>query len=427
MAQPDLRHIADSIIQRDRHLFDTAAMRAEKAPGLGEQKPKAERLPSTWSPKFPTTYNRRDLLELEDTPPVLLSYNRADGLFLGLGSNFPAELFKERRLQGYFGFGYGFGSHYWQVFGGLQHDFLAEETPLRIGVEGHILTDTRDAWKMGRIENTAFSLLAGVDARDYFQRRGFSISAQQFIAPRVAIKGEFRLDTYANSRREVGWSLFGPKQPFFEVPPIREGKMSSVAISALADFISLRSWSDPQFGIEAEAEFGSTERSSGALRTDGTPYDGGFAEYTIDARLKLEAIPDLAWIALRGRLGIATGDAPPQRLFTIGGLGTLPGFPQNIYQGNRMVLVQSDLLIAPLASVYALRDLRVILANDFGAVSNALPDAGIFEGMPEGTGAYLYSPGIYLGSATGNFRIGYAFRTDRFEDPKLVVRLTQEW
>ncbi|MEO5931241.1 MAG: hypothetical protein ABIR47_15010 [Candidatus Kapaibacterium sp.] len=410
-AQPSVDSAAKQLVLRDGRLFDSIAIRRDTAFRRDEIHPLPEHLPGSWSPEFPTVYARRPLLGLEDSPPFILNYDRADGLFLGLGENMPAANFLERRLQGYLGFGYAVGSHYWQVYGGLSRDFLSVSTPLRIGGEGHIMTDTRDAWKVGRFENAIDALLDGVDSRDYYQRKGYSLSIEQFLSPRIGIRGEFRSDRHTNSRREVGWSLFGPKQPFRDVPGIQEGHMTSGAVSLVMDYMSLRSWSETQFGLEAAAEWGTL--------------DGSFAQYVLDLRLKTVAIDPWLSLAVHGRLGSATGAAPLQKLFTIGGWGTLPGYPQNAYEGNRMALLQTDLLIAPFARVRFLHDLRVIVSNDFGAVSMADSTAGPFTGIPTDPALFLYSPGIYVGTPAGQFRIGFAFRTDIFRDPRLVIRLNQ--
>ncbi|MDB5036183.1 MAG: hypothetical protein JWQ98_3424 [Chlorobi bacterium] len=410
-AQPSVDSAAKRLVLRDKRLFDSIAIRRDTTFRRDETHPLPEHLPGSWSPEFPTNFARRPLLKMEDSPPFLLNYDRADGFFLGVGDNLPATQFLEKRIQGYFGFGYAFGSHYWQVYGGLSRDFLSTTTPLRIGGEGHILTDTRDAWKVERFENSLDALLAGVDSRDYYQRKGYSLSIEQFLSPRIGVRGEFRSDRYINSRREVGWSLFGPKQPFRDVQGIQEGRLTSAAVGLVMDFMSLRSWSETEFGLETEAEWGSL--------------DGRFAQYVLDLRLKTVAIDPWLSLAVHGRVGSATGAAPLQKLFTIGGWGTLPGYPQNAYQGNRMALLQTDLLIAPFADSRFLHNLRVIFSNDFGAVTTADSAAGPLAGIPTDPALFLYSPGIYVGTPAGQFRIGYAFRTDIFRDPRLIIRLNQ--
>src|SRR5205085_11728423 len=112
-----------------------------------------------------------------------------------------------------------------------------------------------------------------------------------------------------------------------------------------------------------------------------------------DARLKTTVISDIVWLAVRGRIGSVTGSAPAQKLFTIGGFGTLPGYPQNEYGGNRMLLLQTDLLLNFIPGGHG----RIILSNDFGAVSTTGTGSGIFGGFPKHISDFLYSPGIYVG------------------------------
>jgi hypothetical protein len=422
-AQDDASRRVDSVMRERDDLFD-AELRRDTL--HEETQPPQTSSPSatTFAPEFSARYSRKDLLGLRDRP-FLLSYDRADGLFVGIGADLPRSILDERGLQAHLGFGYAFGSHYWQLSGGLRGDLFDPEMPLRLGAEGHIITDTRDAWKMDRIENTLFAAIAGGDARDYFQRRGFSASMEKFISLRTSLAVEYRFDRYRSSRREVGWSLFGPAQPFREVPPISEGPMHSVATTLLADFMSLRSWSEPQFGLAAQAEFG-WGQDVNAVTPTGDPDGYGFQSFTVDARLKATIITKRLFLALRGRVGAATGDAPQQRWFSIGGAGTLPGYPQNEYWGNRLILIQSDILFQPIESGFG-RNLRIIVSNDVGAVTfaDAVDRDNPAALGPGSISEWKYSPGIYLGSSAARFRIGVAWRTDVMEPPMFVMRLSE--
>jgi hypothetical protein len=410
LAQGDVDAAADSLVHRDSLLFEPAVTVPDEPMGDEEH----DNIPGSRyrlyqaTPEFSVRYGREDLLGLRDRLFVI-GYDRADGFYIGAGADLAAHHFLEKRLQGYVGGGYAFGSHYWQVSGGLSRDLLAEEYPLRVGVEAHIMTDTKDAWKLGVVENTLFAALAGIDARDYFQRRGFSLTLQQFLEPRSSVSAEYRRDNYRNSRREAGWSLFGPEQPFHEVPPVREGAFSSAVISVATDYMTLRDWRAPQFGFAAQLELGLGEET--------------FRQLVVDARLKSVLVSQFAWLGLHLRLGSASNDAPPQKRFTIGGFGTLPGYPQNAYEGDRMMLLQTELLVAPHKS---LRNLRIILSNDFGAVAS-VPGEGLLSGIPTDPAHYLHSVGIYLGTPAARFRIGAAWRTDRSGPPTFVVRLAQRF
>lgn len=393
---------ADSLVWMDDDLWDgvkTDSLLKNSNEGTrAKGRLPVQRIPQFFSPLPPANY-----LALQDAYQFI-SYDRADGLYLGLGGDSPAKQFQKERTQGYFGLGYAFGSHYWQVYGGIAKDWGKRETPTRLSLEGHIITDTRDAWKMPAAENTLNSLIAGIDNRDYFNRNGFSASLQQFLTPRVALKAEYRWDRYRNLQRQVGWSMIGPTQPFTEVPSIRGGLMATLAFRFIADYTTWRTWGDPQIGVESEVEIGLGETN--------------FQLLVLDARIKGTLLEKYLFAAGRVRIGSVSGDAPPQRIFTIGGIGTVPGYPQHQFAGNRMILLQTDLLVG------ITNGLRLIFENNVAAVNTAPTESGLLSNFPSGT-SFLFSPGIYLGSPTGNFRIGASWRTDVFEAPEFVVRLSQ--
>lgn len=427
LAQSETEQRVDSAMRGRDDLFDIEL----RDTGEEETAPRdtTVRYPHTWAPEFSSRFGRKDLLGLRDRHFVL-TYDRADGLFVGAGAELPRSIFSEHRLQGHLGLGYAVGSHYWQVTGGLQFDILEEETPLRASAEGHILTDTRDAWKLDVVENTLYAAIAGGDARDYFQRRGFSVGFEKYLLPRVSVAAEFRQDRYRSSRREVGWSLFGPEQPFREVPPIADVALRSVALTLVADYMSLRSFSDPQFGLAIEAELGSGEDRPEAPEKSLRTFD--MQSYVVDARVKMTIVPSTLWIAARGRIGSAVSsgatmrDGLPQRWFGIGGPGTLPGYRDNEFSGNRLLLLNTDLLVQPISNGLG-RNLRIILSNDFGVVSVAAPEdrENPLSLAPTSIEDWEYSPGLYLGSPAGRFRIGVAWRTDVMESPRFVLRLAE--
>ena len=394
---------ADSLVWMDDDLWDAMKndpLRREANEGTGAK----GRFPIQRIPQFFSPFPAPNFLAQQDAFQFI-SYDRADGVYLGLGGDLPAKQFRKERTQGYFGFGYGFGSHYWQVYGGVAKDWGLREAPTRLRLEGHVITDTRDAWKMPASENSLHSLLAGIDTRDYFNRNGFSASLQQFLSPRLGLQAEYRWDNYRSLQREAGWSLIGPEQPFAENPPVRNGVMATLAFRLLADYTTWRTWGDPQIGVESEFEIGVGESD--------------FQLLVVDARVKGTLVENYLFAAGRVRIGSASGNAPPQRTFTIGGIGTVPGYPQNHYAGNRMILLQTDLLvgIAPW--------LRLIVENNIAAVSAAPAESGLLSDFPGEVAAFKFSPGIYLGSPTGSFRIGASWRTDVFEAPEFVVRLSQ--
>ncbi|MBC8145233.1 MAG: hypothetical protein H7X80_06575, partial [bacterium] len=107
-------------------------------------------------------------------------------------------------------------------------------------------------------------------------------------------------------------------------------------------------------------------------------------------------------------------------------VGTVPGYPQNEYVGDRLIIAQSDVLLQPLRRG-PLRDVRIVLSNDVAVVERANitePDnpLSIFD---VAINEWKYSPGIYLGTSSARFRIGVAWRSDISSTPQFVVRLAE--
>ena len=69
--------------------------------------------------------------------------------------------------------------------------------------------------------------------------------------------------------------------------------------------------------------------------------DFSFTRYTADARWYWS--PDYNYgLAVRFRGGMASSDAPLQKTFTIGGLGTVRAWPQNMIRGTRLAVTNAE-------------------------------------------------------------------------------------
>ena len=371
--------------------------------------------PEQWSARPGMRLADRDVLGLRNRPHVL-TFDRADGLALRAGSHLPSVILtSDARMYGHASIGYAFGSHYWQASASIGREFFDTAAPTRLTIDGHVITDTRDEWKMDALENSVYAGLAGGDARDYFQRRGFGITLEQSLSTRVRVALAYRNDDYRSSRREVGWALFGPSQPFREVPSVREGVMRSMAIRLIADYVTLRGVHQPRFSFALEAEAGAG---------DATQRIAAFQSFIADVRLRVSMWSDIASVGLHARAGASSGSAPPQRQYTIGGVGTVPGYPQNDYAGHHMYLLRTELLLRPLRRG-PLRHICIAVTNDFAAVARATDASNTLSVASPSLRDWKYSPGIDIGTLDGRLRAGVAWRTDVAAMPTFVLRLSR--
>jgi hemolysin activation/secretion protein len=149
----------------------------------------------------------------------------------------------------------------------------------------------------------------------------------------------------------------------------------------------------------------STKRSSiaasGALGGD---YD--YRRHVLDVRRYTRLSPRQT-LNLRAIAGIGEGTLPPQRLLSIGGFGTVPGYDFKQENGGRMVFFDAEY-------GYRLsRHIRPLLLYDAGRVFRPLPLSGDEWLQAFGTG-------LDLGDG---FRIEAFWPLDRSRPAEILIRL----
>lgn len=361
-------------------------------------------------------------------------YNRVDGLFLGLGSQ--ERYAVDDDLYTHLGAGYAFGSRQFQAFGGLDYQlFGGKDGGIFIGLEGHRISDTHDAWKIGAVENTVHALLAREDYRIYFFRTGWSARLeQQLNAANIRLGAEFRQDLYEPMQKNVNWSVFGGEKTFRDNPQFERGWVNSLVVSLNMDNTqqkNVRHVSSDEF-LFSPSDGDGWEYSNrrvgvrASLQAEIGRRDYGFERYLVEAAL-YQPISKSFTFNTRVRAGSVVGLAPAPKYFALGGVGSLAGFSWNELSGNRMILWNSELIFSNfLAS--RLFGLSVILFADVAVVQNASVEAAFTEQLlPSTINDVKFSWGIAFGSRNGAFRIGAAWRTDRAEGANIVIRLSPMW
>lgn len=363
-----------------------------------------------------------------------LRYNRAEGLYLGIAQ--PRRLYwhSKPRLVSTGSLGYGFASHRWRYSLGLYVPIYLSDQIIEIGGEGHSLTDSKDQWTIDRDENTAMAFFGKEDFMDYFGREGFSASVSWYLRAEDNVNLRASLayvhDTYRSVARNTNWSLFGGDKRFRDVPAVADININSIVASA--GFGTVPSLSPALHGWTVTVL---AELAGEALKGDAT-----FTQLTIDAR-RYQPLADFLSLNVRGRFVASDGDIPAQRLFEIGGPGTLPGFRYKEFGGTHGMLVNAELILRGhllrgdtrgwLSSFVT--GINLILFADAGVASSApvviLPAGASVEGASLVDDIrfsnWRSDVGIALGNSDGDFRIGVAWRTDRSENPSLVLRFSR--
>jgi hypothetical protein len=353
-------------------------------------------------------------------------YNRVESIFLGLGRE-KKFYWDGSRIWNAYGFiGWGFKSHTWRGSLGLARQFaiLSDKRTaiFELGIEGYSLTDTKDQWIISLHENTASALLIHEDFRNYFERNGYTIHAAYYMKQDY-LKGELKLaylaDTYHSMTNKVDWALFGGNKKFRTNPDIDDGKINSVIMSGGISTLTKRSFGSEGWSVIASTEF--------AKKNWGSAFD--YEQYIFDVR-RFQPLGKYDNFNIRLRFGSASGTLPIQKLFELGGLGTMNAFPFKSAIGNRMLLINTEFIVngsiledLDFWPTWIFTHVNLLLTSDAGFTRMALSNAsafGGFDGVKLNT--FMHNFGVAIANRTGSFRIGVAWRTDCCSPAQFILR-----
>lgn len=283
----------------------------------------------------------RTLAQL-DRPPFtgfddVVRYNRVHGLYLGIGLSREILPRLELGARG----GYGFSDARW--YGALSlHGFVDAERHFSLdGSLYHSLSRRDSPWIFSTRGISLLSFLFRNDYGDYYRALGGEIGIavgtgqwefvrrNLFIRP-YSLRFFFRHEDQRSAAVLARFAVFGGAREFRPNPQILDGRMRSIGVE-----LSLHG--DPR-RRSAGAGFRTTmERSA--------PWLGSEFDYTrIDASvlLRTETLP--SWeMDLRLFAGIALGEVPPQRFFSLessassfAAPGTLRGLAVKEFYGDRV-------------------------------------------------------------------------------------------
>jgi hypothetical protein len=396
--------------------IDKSSSRKEKAyrEETKDFRKASTRLNATWVPETTNLDN------------FIFRYNRVEGLFLGMGSEKRYYWDGQKVYSTYGSVGYGFKSHNWRGNLGLSRQFAFDEGQLfEVEVEGHSLTDSKEDWLIGLGENTAAALFIHEDFRDYFRRSGFGVNAgyavqQDYLTGQV--KAGYLSDEYQSMTNQTEWSLFGGDKVFRLNPLIDEGMMRSVVGSAGVSTVTTTI-----YGLEGWSILATAEGAKKSLKSDFE-----FNRYVADIR-RYQPLGRYDNLNVRVRVGSADGVLPIQKAFDMGGLGTLPAFPFKGETGNRMLLMNAELVIngdflgdLSFWPSWLLREINFVAFSDAGLVRTMPAVARWTEGFDNiRFSDFQHDVGVGVGTRSGSFRIAFVWRTDRSEPARVILRIAR--
>ena len=278
-------------------------------------------------------------------------YSPVDGFnpALGLQSTlFDAERFNHTYWIGYVS--YKFGPDRPGYSFGLERPFLADGV-LQIGASIQDMTASDDRWRLSQDEQSLVVFGFRNTFRDYYRRKGYHLHAA--LRPLsnhewlVAWRGEEHL-TLAN---ETSYGLFRDDHPFRLNAAAHEGDLRSLVLAYTFDTRGLtheypseryrRHQVDSLFGSVAPRDHGMRVEWISEIAPSAFDHDFDFSRHVLNARGWREISPD-RMLGARVLAGIGDGPLPPQRVFGLGGIGSVHGYSFKHAQGERMILLNGE-------------------------------------------------------------------------------------
>ena len=415
----DARVISGDIVKEDGGVIE-GTMDRSSARSAGYREPRER-----FRMKSPTL-DAEWLNELTTLDNFIFRYNRAEGIFLGAGSEKRYYWDGYRDFSSWGSIGYGFKSNGWRYNLGIARQFpVGEGHLLELAVEGHRLTDTKDQWLIGQGENTAAAFLIHEDFRDYFYRAGFGVSTAYTVQHEYLtgqLKVEYLADTYLSMENRAEWSLFGGDKVFRLNPAIDHGNMRSVLVSAGISTVDKRMYGQEGWSIFGTAEF--AEESYGG--------DFSFRQYMMDVR-RYQPLSRYDNVNLRLRAGTSEGVLPFQKLYELGGLSTVQVLPFKAMAGNRMLLMNAEYIVngdflhdIDFWPSWAMRGVNFLILSDAGWTRSVGSTASLDEGFGELQFKQFRSNlGVGIANRSGTFRIAYLWSTDGTGLNRVIFRFAR--
>lgn len=332
-------------------------------------------------------------------------YNQVDGLNLAVG--FDTTIFDQRRYNHTFvsGFvGYKFAREEAGYSIGLERPVLgaADHPRLFLAAEIHDVTASDDFWRLSVTEQSLVSFSFRNSFRDYYSARGYQVAG--IFRPNASneLLASWRDERHEPIANEADFTLFRDAHPFRENVTAADGRLRAIVLgytldSRGLDGESLRSTYRRHTGQRLFGEYGGGDAG---LRLDLTseiarPSFGGdfdFSRHIGNLRVYLPLSPAQH---LRGRLiaGASGGALPPQRMFGLGGIGTIHGYGFKEAIGEGMVLGNVEYQLGSAGHP------RVIGFLDLGRVYD-----------PAGGSHGEWMKGIGIGLGLGDLRIDFGWR-----------------
>ncbi len=368
----------------------------------------------------------------------VISYNRVQGLYLGMGLRTPLTdgLYMQNK------FGYGFADD--ELYGQSQLQYYFDELE-QFSVYSLVHKSLNRSDELSQLRKPTMSLVtlfSGRDYGDYFYAQGFEFGVEAGIGQLVFLRRDnffrpkriklyFKSDKQMNADINSTFSIFG-KGVSRDNPRIIEGNMNSIGMEMNWDYHSRRRFSESGFQLAAEI----SNKAIGS-NFDFTRFHGVFF-------VRFQTMP--SWLAdFRIMGGYSLGKVPPQKFFSLesstSGIASaisLRALNVKEFYGSEFFIASFEhnfgelipgILRIPSVAAFGIEFITFgrLAFTDFGKDAIFASDS-VSSFIPPTTAAtsdnYYYETGIGLNKILIFFRIDLTARLSQRSKPQFILTFT---
>jgi len=200
-----------------------------------------------------------------------------------------------------------------------------------VGGTAYRKTATEDDWIVTPGENTIYALLARTDYQDYYETEGGKVRAAWSPGSDFELRGEARLETQRSLSTKTRVSLTGRHPVFRPNLPIQDGDDQAFLLGVRVGPAEL----PLRGGMHGEARY---ERSGDPLQGD---FEYGRLRGAFRYETRLAPTRDFRARLVAG--STLTGTLPVQKLWYVGGIGTLRGHDFKSSAGDQFFVANAEL------------------------------------------------------------------------------------
>ena len=304
---------------------------------------------------------------------------------------------------------------------GFERPFFTDGV-LQLGASIQDITASDDRWRLSAVEQSLVAFTFRNTFRDYYRRKGWQAHAVLRPFAQHEWLVAWRDESHAPLLNETSYGLFRDDHPFRPNTVAAGGDLRAVILGYTFDSRTLtdespgeryrRHQADDLFQSFSERDHGVRVEWRSELAPAAFDHDFDFSRHILNARTWIHTSPSRVFSG-RAVAGFSSGVLPPQRVFGLGGIGTVHGYAFKEALGERMLLLNGEF-----RQRFGRSGVSGIAFIDSGRVYDPL--AGTTDDWLNGVGL-----GLEFG---GNSRLEFGWRLD--DVPKslqVLFRLNPTW